>query len=590
LTQLLWQVVVCACTAVVSLPAAAAAATPFVIAPMIEGVGYCAAGASSKTIAEALAICTSDQNPSATLLGAALNRLEPGGAAGDVQIGYTVGINLMGFARPEDLLAHLGRLQALIDSVKRPVVLYLMGNQFAAPPADVSLPHNSYALFSDQSVPKEHYFVDSINAWTLETDTRLNVNECRFSALQQVGHWYQTLAAATKERVVGITLAGELHHFFPDFAKGLGRFDNIRVTDYSPASVNSFQRWLRKQYPEVSDMNRRLGSAFASHETVTAPAKDLRKDKLESFSQHFDAYAHGLLPVEGWIEALNPGEKINVYLNGRMLGEAEYGLSRQDVYEAVPAVRHAGVGFRYWLDFSHTPRGIHTLQVVLAGGGKTRQIARRKIVLMGNNQLEPLPFLGEVKSGKKKPAQRFWLDQPRDMQDYYFNPLAKAWYEFRSYQVTQAYTHWFKTAVSSGMPEDKLYSHQIATAVVGTWNPLLTASDDSLSGKQPYQKGINLYAGALNMQLLRNHYLSDGEPFAVPEFHTQAWKNPQAPAQVLATFRDAGARFMSPYFISLFPATLRHKNNPHDKFRIAPDNPKYGSDQLYRAMAQMARQ
>ncbi len=567
----------------------AAGIEPFVIAPMIEGIGHCAAGGSASSIPAALLACAKDKNPSGSLVQAALDQLEPGGAAGSVQVGYTVGINLMGFAKTEDLVAHLQKIRELILTTHRPVVLYLMGNQFAAAPAGSTLPSSSYAAFADLTIPKEHYFVDSINAWTLETDQALEVNRVRFTGLQTVGHWYVALPEALKESIVGITLAGELHHFFPDFANGMGRYDDIKVTDYSPASVRSFQGWLSDRYVSLDRLNQKMGTTFASFEAIQPPARDIRRDHLDDISQHFDAYAHGMLPVEGWLAKLSPGQKIMVYLNGRAVGEAEYGLSRQDVYDAVPGIRNAGVGFRYWLNFAATPRGIHTVQVVLAGNGQRWQIARRKIVLMGTSQDTPQPIAGEVAIGKKRPQQRFWLDRPRNLQDYYFNPMAIAWSEFRGHQVSKAYRQWFDKAVASGLPANKLYSHQIATATVGAWNPLLTASDASLTGEQPYKKGINLYGAALNIDLLRRHYLKAGEPFAVPEFHTQDWKNPAAAEPVLTSFRAAGARFMSPYFISIVPASLRTKGNPHDKFLLAPDNAAYGSNHLYRAIERSAR-
>lgn len=568
----------------------AAVSAPFIIAPMIEGLGYCAAGVKSASIPAAMAVCASSKNPSGPLIQAALNRLEPGGAAGKVQVGYTVGINLLGFEQQRGLSAHLARLQQLIETTRRPVVLYLMGNQFAATPAQISLPASSYAAFADQSVPKEHYFVSSIQAWTLEMDPALEVNRVRFGALQELGRWYVTLPEQVKNRIVGITLAGELHHFFPDFANGMGRFEDIKVTDYSPGSVRSFRAWLRSRYPNLKELNQKMGTAFASFDAISPPARNIRREKLDSFSQHFDAYAHGLLPIEGWLAALPPKHTIHIYLDGKDLGEAEYGLSRQDVYEALAEVKDARVGFRYWLDFSTLPRGIHTVQVAVISGAQRWQIAQRKIVLMGGSQEAPPAFVGLAALNTAPPKLRYWLDQPRNMQDYYFNPLAKAWSGFRSYQVTNAYRQWFDRAVAGGLPKDKLYSHQIGVATVGTWNPMLTASDESLSGAQPYKKGINLYGGALDVDLLRRHYLGPNEAFAVPEFHTQAWKNPKAPARVLQSFRAAGASFVSPYFISILPDSLRAKDNPHDKFRIAPDNSSYGSNHLYDAIGAVARE
>ena len=563
---------------------------PFVIAPMFEGVGYCAAGAGSPNLTAAYAACVSAKNPSGLLIQAALDRLEPGGAAGKVQVGYTVGVNLLGYS-PKELSAHLTHLRQLIETTRRPMVLHLMGNQFASPSSQKTLAPSSYAKFSDQSIPKEQYFVTSIQAWTLTTDSALDVNRLRFGALQQVGRWYAALPLRIKDRVVGITLAGELHHFFPDFANGMGRYEDVQVTDYSPGSVLAFQAWLRGRFVSLEAFNQQMGNtAFSSFDAVTPPARNIRGGKLDAFSQHFDAYAHGLLPIEGWLAELPPHHKIHIYLNGKVLGEAEYGLSRQDVYEALPEVTDARVGFRYWLDFSRLPRGIHTIQVVVSKGAQRWQIAQRKIVLMGASQDKPPVFAGEIALTTEPPKLRFWLDQPRNMQDYYFNPLAKLWSEFRSYQVTHAYREWFERAVASGLPGDKLYSHQIAVATVGSWNPLLTASDASLSGVQPYKKGINLYGGALDVALLRRHYLGPNEAFAVPEFHPQAWKNPQAPGRVLQELRAAGATFITPYFMSIVPAKFRGDVNPHDKFRIAPENPSYGSNHFYEAIVDAARE
>ena len=374
----------------------AAVAAPFIIAPMIEGIGYCEAGAGSVNVPAAFLACAANKNPSGALVQAALNRLEPGGAQGKVQVGYTAGINLLGY-EPRALTAHLASLRRLMETVQRPVVLHLMGNQFATPPSQTSLPRSSYSAFADLSVPKEQYFVSSIQAWTLQTDPDLEVNQLRFAALQQVGQWYAALPRQIKSQVVGITLAGELHHFFPDFAKGLGRFEDIKVTDYSPSSVRSFQAWLRSRYGSMAELNTKLVTSFTSFEVIAPPSRDIRRGNIDAISQHFDGYAHGLLPIEGWLAALPPGQKIQVYLDGKLMGEAEYGLSRQDVYEALPEIKDARVGYRYWLDFSAIPRGIHNVQVIVAGGANSYQLAQRKIVLMGRSQETPPPFSGEIK-------------------------------------------------------------------------------------------------------------------------------------------------------------------------------------------------
>ncbi|GAB4397024.1 MAG: hypothetical protein OHK0048_03880 [Rhodoferax sp.] len=564
---------------------------PFLIAPMIEGLGYCAEGARAPTIAQAHAHCAAQANPSAAPLRQLLDALEPGGAHGAVHLGYTVGINLLGFARSADFQAHLRRLQALIDTVQRPVVLYLMGNHFAEPAADGAPDAASLMRFADQSIPKDNYFYSSIRPWTLRQSPDLWIVQRRRQALAALGSWYQELPATLRQRIVAMTLAGELHQLYPDFAHGLGQFDAVRLTDYSPGTVADFQAWLSERYQgRIDALNRAWTTAWPNFSAIQPPSKDLHRQALQHITDHLDSHAHGTLIVEGWLASLPAGHQVELRLNGRWLGVADYGLSRQDVYEAVPAVRDASVGFRYGLDFSHLPRGIHTLQVVLRGPKTAYELARRRLVVMGQTQNPVAAFTTPSDLPAPPKDLQFWLDRPRDQQDLYFNPAAKDWYAFRQHQVRQALIAWFDDARAVGLPAAKLYSHQIASAMVGGWNPLLTASDSSLHGPTPYRKGVNLYGGALNMALLRQRYLGPGESFAVPEFHTQSWKDPQAPLRTLQALRQARADFVVPYFMTLYPDALIAKNNPHDAFRIAPDNPRYGSNRLYAAIRELVRQ
>lgn len=560
---------------------------PFVIAPMVEAFGYCPLGLNSANEGDAISLCEHQKNLGVDYLKAALDDMEPGGANGKVVLGYTVGVNLMNLP-PSSGLDPMTRLTQALKTIKRPLVLYLMANQFAHPPSTKEFKATSFAKFADQTVPNEHYFEGGINPFTLDMNPALDVNRVRFGALQQVGKWYAGLPESSRKRIHAITLAGELHHFFPGFSTGMGRFDDIRVTDYGPGSVKAFQDWLRGRYGNIAAVNKKLQSSYASFNLVLPPSRDIRKEKLNSIDQHFDGYAHGLLPIEGWLANLPTGHTIKVYLNGRLLGAAEYGLNRQDVYEAVAAIPSAQVGFRYWLDHSALERGTYTVQV-LVEGAKTFEIARRTITIMGSSQAAVAKSFTNTLSTAQPPAGfQFSIDHPKNLQSYFFNPLAREWSSFRSGQVTLAYQNWVDRAVASGLPGDKLFSHQIAPATIGSWNPLLFGADESLQGSHNYKKGINAYGGSASVSLLKRHYLHEGEAFGVPEFHTQAWKDPEAAYKVLQDFQAGGASFVSPYFISMKPAKIRGNGNAHDKFRIAPENSAYGSDYLYRAIIKLS--
>ena len=560
----------------------------FVIAPMIQGMGYCNAGASLSSIEEAIYWCIEVGDPGAAEIRATLDKLEPGGASGRVQVGYMLGLNAFDMFSAGSK-KYLSMIEKIIADVPRPVVLYFMANHFAGNAKAGMLPKTAFLQFSDQSIPQTQYFHYKNYPWTLDMDPSLEVNRIRFLSLDMLGAWYRNLPDNLKARILAVTLAGELHHFFPGFSTGMGNFDNIRVTDYGPRSTLAFQRWLQEKYINIEALNKVLGTAFVGFDTVIPPSRDLRRDRLESFSQHYDAFAHGLAPVSGWFDIQGERPELLVYVDGNLVGSAEDGLNRQDVYEAVPEVMNARVGFRYGLEFSRLPRGVHVVQLTAKTEKGEFELGRRKIVVMGDRQDPPPVFNGVGKFLRPPREWRYSIDFPRNLQDYYFNPLARLWNDFRSYQVRMAYLAWFNRAVRSGLPGEKLYSHQIAVATIGGWNPVLFASDQSIQGETPYGKGINGYGGSIDMALMRRYYLQRGERFAVPEFHPQAWKDASEPRIALQTFLDGGAVFVSPYFLSIAPDKFRRQGDSHDKFRLAPGNPDYGSDKFYQAIVDLAK-
>jgi len=86
----------------------------------------------------------------------------------------------------------------------------------------------------------------------------------------------------------------------------------------------------------------------------------------------------GLLRVRGWVVGLGPIDQIRVFVEDRLLGVAEKGLSRADVGEThsdYPDSAHAGFLFQQMLD--ETFLSGQTLSVVarMAAGGITRQVS-----------------------------------------------------------------------------------------------------------------------------------------------------------------------------------------------------------------------
>ena len=133
---------------------------------------------------------------------------------------------------------------------------------------------------------------------------------------------------------------------------------------YSTASVREFREWLKLRHLGLSQLNERFGTPFQTWEEVDPPRWDLRTVTNRPRWMHMDSYANGVLPVFGWAASPLDGS-IDVYLNGMHVGEAEYGLSRLDVYDAIPWLPDSDIGFRFDIDYRELAAGPHVIHVVL---------------------------------------------------------------------------------------------------------------------------------------------------------------------------------------------------------------------------------
>jgi hypothetical protein len=221
---------------------------------------------------------------------------------------------------------------------------------------------------------------------------------------------------------VAYTLAGELHHMFPDFENGMGAYQDIQVTDYSPASVARFRQWLRTRYQTIEQFNTQTGLSYASFDAIQAPSKNIRKEKLTSFGEHYDAFADGTLPIAGWLWDPNKAiQKLDLYVDGRLVGPVPYGLNRLDVYRAEAAITSPNTGFRHDLDYSGLLPGRHLAQVVATSGTSRYQLAEVEFVVVprdqgrvASTQRSEVPSL---KNAKALSGVRSWLDMPKPLQE-----------------------------------------------------------------------------------------------------------------------------------------------------------------------------
>lgn len=578
-----------------------------VLAPTIEGMFLCdeaVADAKVAGIDAAHAYCRARKLDGSTAITRLLNTLEPGGPKGSVQIGYTATLQLLGLYKqtpkgwvidPEQVDAFL----RVIGQVDRPVVLYFSADHFdSVGPLTEELrkdPRNLMQL-RDGKPLELGYFGYRIIPYTLSADLSIPVNRYRFEALDYVAKRIKALPQKVQRRIVAYTLAGELHHMFPDFENGMGAYQDIQVTDYSPGSIAGFRQWLKNKYQTVEQFNTRHGFAYASFDAVPAPSRNIRKDKLTSFGEHYDAFADGTLPIGGWLWDPNKAiDKLDLYVDGRLIGPIPRGLNRLDVYRAEASITTPNTGFRYDLDFSSLPPGRHLAQVIAESRGTRHKLAEVEFVVVPRDQgrvsASKPPMLPALKDAKNLPGVRSWLDLPRSLQDVYYNPLARDWNLYRESQVHGLLQAFHARALKAGLPGDKLFSHQIIPDVNASWNPQLFAAGQTLDGSVPWKHGLNMYGGATDSAWLRSFMaqrkISD---YGVPEFNPQQWKRDGAHLAALQSHYEAGARFISPYYFSVIPDKFKGGGEHGvNRMELGPNNTKDGSDKFYRAIIEFAK-
>ena len=196
---------------------------PMYLLLTVEGLAYCAEGESAPEVVDNATLeryCARHGLDNAQRLGELLERIEPGGAAGKIQVGYVITTKLLSqFQRAADGQwqfdpAPLARELRLVEKLDRPVALYLSSTHFdtlGPLPAELAKDAANLALFADRQPRTLDYFSYPIVPYTLDPNPELAVNRYKRQALQQV---HTTSAARTSAvtspcvRLVGVGVSG----------------------------------------------------------------------------------------------------------------------------------------------------------------------------------------------------------------------------------------------------------------------------------------------------------------------------------------------------------------------------------------------
>ncbi|AGK55741.1 mannosyl-glycoendo-beta-N-acetylglucosaminidase family protein [Bacillus sp. 1NLA3E] len=102
---------------------------------------------------------------------------------------------------------------------------------------------------------------------------------------------------------------------------------------------------------------------------------------------------NGIIDVRGWVLDGSGVAKVEVIVDGKFVGEAQYGSSRPDVQKVFPQYQNANSGYQYKLDTKKLSNGQHTITVKSTGNnGSTVQLQNIKF------NVQNLPAMGDINS------------------------------------------------------------------------------------------------------------------------------------------------------------------------------------------------
>lgn len=580
-----------------------------VVAPYVEGEFICddaVRSLNNATKKQAGLYCAEHGKTAAANIEAALRKLGPAySPSGHYALGYTLALPLFDYYqktkdgwvfRGDYLRQHLKTL----DQIDRPAVIYISMNHFTEPDDELSLElsRDKTNLMWAQNGPMTpaQYFGYPTIGWTL-VDMEAPINRMRRHAISNLMQEICTMKSTARNKVVGISLLGEVHHMFPDVERGPG-FDvsPYEQTDYAPLAKAAFRNWLREKYQTVQSLNIATGYSYGTFDEIQPPTTDVYALSRQKFRNHLDSYASGDVPVYGWIyEHGKPSPKVAIYLDGVWQGDAESGLNRTDVTDAMPHLRSPNLGFRYNLNFRALSNGRHVIDVIaVTSEGRQASLGRREIFVRGG---KVSPQMGSrvvtgltAKSLSDTPEIIGGLDGPPSGQRLLYNPIAEEWLAFRNYTIRQYIESFAKIAGSYCVAPEKIFSHQITPSLNGSWNGNLIAVDDSKLPSPYFNQGTTLYGGAAYSDAFSRMRKKLGwKRYAVTEMHPILPLSQDQYRDMFELHRKSGAVYVAPYYLSIVPANMAPQTDLV-RFEISPKNKRYGSDLFYEAIRSIMRQ
>lgn len=309
------------------------------LAPMIGIIDTCILLKNSdKNIdADLFSACTGENGSAAELVESTLSSIHSAHSIEnthktDYELGYTLHIPLLQlfhFINGQWEINNIivSKVIRTICDTSRPVILYFFSTHFSAhAPIEKYLAKDDRNLLKTQDGPLEEsvYYGDPIYNWSFST-TNNEITSRRVQAIQAIINELKNISATNLKKIRGVTLLGEVHHLFPDFESGMTFDAPYKITDYSQQSCADFKKYLKKEFLQIENLNTFLKSNFSSFDEVCPPSKNLRLDSSTKLIDHIDSFAHGFLPISGWVFLKNQEDYlaswVHVYCDGHLIGK-----------------------------------------------------------------------------------------------------------------------------------------------------------------------------------------------------------------------------------------------------------------------------
>lgn len=542
--------------------------------------------------------CNRPGGSAAALVENTLSMLGPRDSAnGRFELGYTLQFPLMRLFKRENAAwvidqPVIERMVRTLHDNDRPVLVYLFSTHFGLnspiEPVLASDPSN-LAVTTAGPLVRDKYYEHDIFPWTFAT-TDNELTRRRVQAIDAVVGEICKLPKGDHDKIRAITLLGELHHLFPNFQGGMGFSDKYLITDYSRASVDGFRTFLESRFGSTRALNKVLDSNYKAFSEVDPPSKDIRTQPLTRFTEHIDSFAHGSLPIAGWVYLPSARTRavpwVRVYLNGKFLERVPANLSRQDVRDANPGFGTADVGWRFDLKFSELTPGVHRIAVVLEERpDHWVHVDTRDISVMESSQAQPrlMPQRYLLSAASPDPTLRWSTDYPVNLSSYYYNPLVPLWHEFRNEQVVSYLRYIDQRVRRSCLKDTKTYVHQLIPFPNPSWDFNKFAVDASLRPLPDMHLGVSLYGEATYGDSFFDWYEeSKHKSYGVTEFHPLRSLSLDQARQMFEKHRTRRAEFLS-FFLK---TQKLHGGDSGAAYQFAfdPGNPTFSSDQLHKTV------